>query len=346
MKKCFLAGIGLSLLTLCLDTALAETRKNEDNYFRDYFPLSREAGCRFPSGEAYQSSGLAPNSILPRSLVEQIEARVEACSLPEGFSAWRASWGSEWPWEIRAWHDPGMVLAGPSVKDGVTRYWRQGQATHVRIPLNAQRQGAGILYFWARKEEIAMRLSLAPLREEGSIRVMDPIVVRATTNIPVFIVSPQGLAPARIVQFVAGGGSCAGGDWLELSLENDAEPAIWAVIALHDRGLAEKARVTRLPPETREVARHDYEIRRGILKLEFEDGTLPPLMLVARELGFREEHCENDVCNVTLLGSAWGTQVYSARNHAVYRNGTDAYNAWIDSHVSFLGSPRCPPPPP
>jgi hypothetical protein len=241
-------------------------------------------------------------------------------------------------------HADALALAGPSVKNGVTRYWQRNGKTHIRFALN---KSANDLRSWAKRRGIALQLTRQ--QTGGPVYNRDPIILRGKTAIPVFVVSPEGLTPAHIVDFAAGGDSCQGGNWMEVVLSNDSTPPVWAVIALRDPDLAQKAKVTRQRRlETLEKKDHYIEMKRGVLRLEFENDALPPLILVARQLGFIERNLEIDEkekflreTSKTLLGSVWATEVFlfdpaaeNWENHA------------FGGVISFLGSPRCPPPAP
>ena len=178
-----------------------------------------------------------------------------------------------------------MALAGPSVKDGVTRYWRQGGQTRIRFAFDR----AWDLRSWAKRRGIALQLTR---QANGPVHYRDPVILRGWTAIPVFVVSPESLTPARIVAFAVGD-SCGGGNWVEVALDDDTTPPVWAVVALRDPALARKAKVTRQRQlETLEEKKHYLEIKRGVLRLEFENDALPPLILVARQLGFKERTYE------------------------------------------------------
>lgn len=236
------------------------------------------------------------------------------------------------------------------MKDGVTRYWQQDGKTRIRFALHR----AGDLRSWAKRRGIALRLTRQ--RTAGPVYNRDPVIFRGKTAIPVFIVSPEGLTPARIVAFAVGGDSCKGGNWVEVALNDDTTPPVWAVIALRDPALARKAKVTRQRQlETLEGGNHYLELRRGVLRLEFENDALPPLILVARQLGFKEGTFEVgekedewiEAGEEILLGSAWGTEIFIADADPARETGKVA-GSGIDfgRFISFLGSPPCPPPAP
>jgi hypothetical protein len=296
----------------------------------------------------------------PARDLDLLDADLKACSLPAGKDIPDAdpaqnTW-LEYPFNDSAKEydtlfnqADALALAGPSVKDGVTRYWRKNGKTHIRFALN---HTARYLRSWAKRQGIALQLTR---------QARGPVIIRGKTAIPVFVVSPQGLTPARIVAFAAGGDSCAGGNWLEVELSNATTPPVWALIALRDPKLAQKAKVTRQRQlETgKEQSLHE-ETKRGVLWLEFEDNALPPLTLVARQLEFSEEGAEVDVVDEMAdywhhvgekisFGSVWGTEVFLAGPSLdALPEKKDVYSRKdaFDRHLSFLGSPACPPPAP
>jgi hypothetical protein len=296
---------------------------------------------------------VSPSSQLPLQFLKLLDASLKACSLPAGkgipnFYVSKNKWMECFSYQYCNYDQAdALALAGSSVKDGVTRYWQRNGKTHIRFSLNGT---AKDLYLWAKRQGIA--LQLARQQTNGPVYNRDPLILRGKTVIPVFVVSPEGLTPARIVDFAAGGDSCQGGNWVEAILENDTTPPVRAVIALRDPGLAKKAKVTRQRQlETQEKDTHYLELRRDVLKLEFENDVLPSLLLVARQLGFWETNHEISKENSwmetgrTLRGSVWGTEIFIP--DAAYAK----QNAWNPSAVfgrpiSFLGSPRCPPPAP
>ncbi|MDR0673526.1 MAG: hypothetical protein LBF93_07685 [Zoogloeaceae bacterium] len=292
----------------------------------------------------------------PPRYLDFLDASLKTCSLPAGknlpdpdasenkwlehFDSYRHS-----DYDAHFNQAAALALAGPAVKDGVTCYWQQNGKTHIRFALKS----AGDLRSWAKRRGISLQLTRQP--SNGPVYNHDMPTLRAKTAIPVFVVSPEGLTPARIVDFAVGGSS-----WLEVVLANDTTPPIWAVIALRDPALARKAKVTRQRElETQKEGTHYLELKRGVLRLEFKNDALPPLILVARQLGFKERSAEIDeagnwVGNTEeeiLLGSAWGTEIlisdetYGGKNH---------WNpsAVFGRPISFLGSgsPPCPPPAP
>jgi hypothetical protein len=239
-----------------------------------------------------------------------------------------------------------LALAGPSVKDGVTHYWQQNGKTHIRFALN---HPARDLRSWAKRRGIALQLTR---QARGPVYNHDAIIIRGKTAIPVFVVSPEGLTSAKIVAFAVGGG-----DWLEVELSNDTTPPVWAVIALRDPNLAQKAKVIRQRQlETSKDKSHYLELKRGVLRLEFENNALPPLTLVARQLGFVERHyeigeTENDWIETgekTLLGSVWGTEIFLSDPalKALPEKEKGYGNSAFGRLISFLGSPGYPPPGP
>jgi hypothetical protein len=226
----------------------------------------------------------------------------------------------------------------------VTRYWQQNGKTHIRFALN---KSANILRSWAKRRGIGLQLTRQ--KTDSPVYNRDPIILRGKTAIPVFIVSPEGLTPAHIINFVVSSDSCQGGNWMEVVLSNDTTPPVWAVIALRDPALAQKAKVTRQRRlETLEKKAHYLEMQRGVLRLEFENDALPPLILAVRQLGFKEENAEISeegnwigTGEETLLGSVWATEVFLFDPEA-----ENWENHAFGGVISFLGSPRCLPPAP
>jgi hypothetical protein len=284
---------------------------------------------------------------VPSRFLKLLDTGLKACSLSTGKDIPDPD-PSENKWlerfDVPFDHADALALAGPSIKDGVTRYWQQNGKTHIRFALN---KSANILRSWAEWRGIALQLTRQ--KTDGPVYNRDPIILRGKTAIPVFIVSPEGLTPARIINFAVSGNSCQGGNWMEVVLSNDTTPSVWGVIALRDPALAQKAKVTRQRRlETLEKKAHYLEMQRGVLRLEFENDALPPLILAARQLGFKEENAEISeegnwigTGEETLLGSVWATEVFlfdpEAENWEYHAFGRV---------ISFLGYPRCPPPAP
>jgi hypothetical protein len=253
---------------------------------------------------------------LPLHYLAFLDANLQACSLPAGKdtpdpNASENKWLERFDFYLRSDYDAyfdhadALALAGPSVKDNVTRYWQQNGKTHIRFSLNGT---ARDLRSWAKRRGIALQLTRQ--KTNDPVFYGDLPILRGKTAIPVFVVSPEGLTPARIMDF--------SGNWVEVVLENDTTPPVWAVIALRDPGLAKKAKVTRQKQlETQEEGTHYLEIKRGVLRLEFENDALPPLTLVARQLGFWESTVEMGEkeeewieTEKTLRGSVWGTEIF------------------------------------
>jgi hypothetical protein len=369
MKKTFAQCLAVFLWALSMG-AQAEHPEKAERWVRDALAAFSTDGCAYSQWLRYDdllSYGLLSSmwgteneavslaAQTPSRYLDFLDTSLKACSLPAGKNTPDPN-PSESKWLERFYSDPhsshdahfnhadALALAGPSVKDGVTRYWQQDGKTRIRFALNR----AGNLRSWAKRRGIALQLTRQ--RSGGPVYNRDPVIFRGRTAIPVFIVSPEGLTPARIVAFAAGGDACGGGNWVEVALENDSTPPVWAVIALRDPRLAKKAKVTRQRQlETQENKSHYLELRRGVLRLEFENDALPPLILVARQLGFKRRTYEVGekedewikVEEETLLGSAWGTEIFIA-DPAMEGGESPAFGRFID----FLGSPPCPPPAP
>ncbi|MDR3157740.1 MAG: hypothetical protein LBU11_01755 [Zoogloeaceae bacterium] len=289
----------------------------------------------------------------PLHYLEFLDASLKACSLPAGKdtpdpNASENKWLERFDfyqhpdYDAHFDHADALALAGPSVKDGVTRYWKQDGKTHIRFALNGT---ARDLRSWAKRRGIALQLTRQ--QTNGPVFYGDLPILRGKTAIPVFVVSPEGLTSARIVDF--------SGDWVEVVLGNDTMPPVWAVIALRDPGLAKKAKVTRQRQlETQKEGTHYLELKRGVLRLEFENNALPPLTLVARQLAFWESTVEMGEkedewieTEKTLRGSVWGTEIFIPDEaYAKEREWNPSATFTFGRAISFLGSPRCPPPAP
>jgi hypothetical protein len=314
----------------------------DDHYFWREFMQNSYCGVLAGSTDAmgdHLAGGLPVSfpsrlgeKIPPPWALKKMDAELKRCSLPAKTGIPRKETRPLWNGDVHGNGASGIVLAGPSVKDKVARYWQKEGKTRVRIPVSRDWGAADMLYEWARTEGVSLRLR----RHDNS---QGPEIVWGETAIPVFIASPGGLTSARIVAFavgerhaptpvnlVDGEDSCQNGDWLEVELSNDTTPPIWAIIALHDPNLAQKAKVTRQRPlETRKDKSHYFEIKRGVLRLEFENDALPPLTLVARQ-----------------LNSVWATEVFlSGPIPEAPPRGTA-----FGQIISFLGSPACSPPGP
>jgi hypothetical protein len=310
------------------------------------------------TNNGYWASNWNDHETVPSRNLNALEAGLKACSLSAGKSL-PDPVPSENKW-LEPFYDSyrlsandydahfnqadALALAGPSVKDEVTRYWQQDGKTHIRFSLNGS---ANDLRSWAKRRGIALRLTRQ--KSDGPVYYHDLLIFRGKTAIPVFVVSPEGLTSARIVDFAAGG-DCLG-DWVEVVLENDTTPPVWAVIALRNPGLAKKAKVTRQRQlETQKEGTHYHEIKRGVLRLEFENDALPPLLFVARQLGFWESAWEEDDWMETgkkiLRGSVWGTEIFIPDETYAKQERKWNSSATFGRTISFLGSPRCPPPAP
>jgi hypothetical protein len=371
MKKSFTQCLAVFLWALLMSVPVwADTLEKAEKWVNRNQKDSMADGCAYYellSGHAFSYAGLfrrwnedeviSFSEQAPLRYLNFLDASLKTCSLPAGKDVPDPN-ASENKWLERFdtyhWHPDydahfdqadALALAGPSVKDGVTRYWQRNGKTHIRFALN---QSAGDLRSWAKRRGIALQLTRQ--HANGPVYKRDLPILRGKTAIPVFVVSPEGLTPARIVDFAAAGGnSCQGGNWMEVVLSNDSTPPVWAVIALRDPDLAQKAKITRQRRlETLKKKDHYHEMKRGVLRLEFENDALPPLILVARQLGFKERSAEIsekdgwiDTGEETLLGSVWATEVFISDPAA-----ENWENHAFGNAISFLGSPRCPPPAP
>jgi hypothetical protein len=358
MKKPFTQRLAIFLCALLIGVP-AQADDLEGNWERLALSAPNADGCAYNAWLSGQNSGnpqtygdRTSSAQVPSRYLKFLDTGLKACSLSAGkdipdpdtsenkwlehffIYPYPQSSSSADDYDAHFNHADALALAGPSVKDEVTRYWQQNGKTHIRFALN---ESANDLRSWAKRRGIALQLTRQ--KTDGPVYNRDPLILRGKTAIPVFIVSPEGLTPARIVDFAVGDDPCQGGNWMEVVLSNDATPPVWAVIALRDPALAQKAKVTRQRRlETLEGKTHYLEMKRGVLRLEFENDALPPLILVARQLGFKEGDGTGEE---TLLGSVWGTKVFLFDPEAENWYG-DAFGR----PISFLGSPRCPPPAP
>ncbi|MDR2112001.1 MAG: hypothetical protein LBQ62_02695 [Candidatus Accumulibacter sp.] len=359
-------------------SAQGESLEHAEKWTRHALEAPDADGCAYSElllydGYAYRSlvyywNGYDESTPLaartPSRYLDFLDAGLKACSLLAGkdipdtdpmqntwLNRWLERFGSDsrslGGYDAQFKQADALALAGPSVKDGVTRYWQKDGKTHIRFALN---HTARDLRSWAKRRGIALQLTR---QARGPVYNHDPITFRGKTAIPVFVVSPEGLTSAKIVAFAVGLGS----NWLEVELSNDTTPPVWAVIALRDPNLAQKAKVTRQRPlETRKDKSHYLELKRGVLRLEFENDALPPLTLVARQLGFVEEgseigETENDwiaTGEKTLLGSAWATEVFLSDPalEAPPEKEGDHGDPAFGRLIGFLGFSGYPPPGP
>lgn len=307
---------------------------------------------------------------IPSWLISSMDAELEAYSLVKGKTnpVFNNISRIDVPF---APADVAMVWAGPAVREGATRYWQASGKTHIRIPFN---ENALHLYHWAAAHKLPLQL----VRRQGNSAVAtylsnhhlaqqsNSLIVDATTDIPVFVVAPEGLLPARITAFSVGGSSCDGSNWVELVLEDAANPEVWGVLALNDPQLTKNIEVTQLPTVEMPMVRMRPlgiagstptpsvdETQRKVLRVDFMDNALPTLYLVARhfdwidrEVIVKENGEEREWIQGEILdsGSTWGTQVRMAKDSQAI-----PATSWADRHlsgqvVSELGAPRCSPP--
>ncbi|MDR2260889.1 MAG: hypothetical protein LBE06_08185 [Azoarcus sp.] len=121
-------------------------------FFDDYGSLSDEA--------------VSPAEQMPARYLDFLDASLKACALPAGkdtpdpdtsenkwlerFFAFRPEYSTD-DYDTHFNRADAMALAGPSVKDGVTRYWRRDGKTRIRFAFLR----AWDLRSWARRRGIA-----------------------------------------------------------------------------------------------------------------------------------------------------------------------------------------------
>lgn len=281
---------------------------------------------------------LAPNQPIYRELPvwyqSEIAAAVRGLSLParrvargDAAVAWSATEGA-WVW------------AGPTVKEGVASYRQGNGEMFVRLSM-AENQGTEI-YRWA--QAFGHRLDLQLAVSDQARYAHSPLILEAKTDIPVWIVSPEGLLPARLKGFRSGGEACDGSQWMELHYVGEAKPAVWAVLALADQNLAKSALVRRVK-NTEELGYR--ETRRSELSLTWPQGKLPALRILARRFDWMEADKSGLPDPKRSLGYAWGSQVLTSMSPAEMREqgyAPAADGRPVERMLSSAGTPACSPP--
>lgn len=188
-----------------------------------------------------------------------------------------------WDGQVDATAGDALVWSGPAVKHGVAHYRSVGDHTVLRLSSAAAHLDD--LYRWAQRHGTALHFTLdgdAPLALDR------PVPVRVSLRLPVWLVTPQALLPATLTA-LRGGGPCLGGDWIELELPGQQQPAVWATLFLPDAATAAAASVRRLPPEPPGPGSAATTVSR--VELSWPDHRLTPLLLTAKQ-----------------FGTVWGTQ--------------------------------------
>lgn len=260
----------------------------------------------------------------------------------------KAAWNEE--------HGEHLVIAGPAVKEGVATYQAGTPGTRVRIPL-FDGQLPARLFLWARTHGVTIRVTLRTVDEandagpelrEAQFGEAQPLFIAdAETDLPAWVVSSRGVTPARLTAFSTvgpgnGPGACSGSDWIELALDGDQQPAIWAVLVAPQTDLHKDAAVRRLP--TRKDDERYGEAQRGEIELRWPD-SIQPLRLVARRFDYIERTYDETPegafieAGQRVLGSAWGVQIFDADEPQPKTSDQPPLLP-----LAASGSPRCAPP--
>lgn len=253
-----------------------------------------------------------------------------------GAAARQAAW--------RADDTPGdaFVWAGPAVKDSVASYRATNDGMAVRIAMPAER--AAEIYALAGQR--GLPLSLRLVRDDQPVYPHTPVIIVGSTAIPVWLAGPDGLVAATLTAFSAGGDVCDGSLWMEFAYKGSASPPVWAVLGFSDPTLAGGVTVRRLPKRPVPERESYLEAQRSEIELRWPKDRLPALRIAARRFEWaRSEYEEDEKGNVvekdrTVLGSAWGTQVFTRMPAGLaVVNGEPS-----ELVLSAAGTPRCPPP--
>lgn len=207
-----------------------------------------------------------------------------------------------------------MAWAGPARREHA-RYFDDDQQTRIHIP------GVYALWklaLWAQRRGLPLHVSLdarMPLAQE------QPLPILARTDVPVWLLTPQGLVAARLTGLHTGD-ACLGGGWLELKVASGLRPAVWAILFLPDGTLASSAVVKRQKPAPEPdaylLAAHSQ------LTVSWSGTQLPTLTVSVRKFQWEPATPQPDV--------VWGTIVETA-----------APGSAESVRVSAAGTPECLP---
>lgn len=271
---------------------------------------------------------------VPEWLTEALARRIQQLAMMRA-TAKRLNSPLVWSYELPDWSGSGtnaftelnigaMAWAGPAVRDHA-QYVDMADRTRTRIRIDHTPYPLKELAAWTHQHGQALKLSLdnsLPLDSET------PMPVVARVDVPVWLITPQGLVTARLTGLHTGN-ACVGGGWLELEVAGGARPAIWAILFLPEKALASRAVVKRqIPapnPEAYLLAAHSQ------LAVSWPDKRLPTLNITAKQFQWRNyPQRENDTPPV--LGTAWGTTIETTlpgQNEA--------------TRISAAGTPACLP---
>lgn len=243
---------------------------------------------------------------------------------------------------VQAWSvkDGAWAWAGPSVKEGSASYRQDNAGMFVRLAME-EKQGTEI-YRWA--QAFGHRIDLRLVAGDQPRYPHSSLILEGKTDIPVWIVSPEGLLPARLSAFRSGGTACEGSQWMELQYAGEAMPAVWAVLIFADQNLAKSAVVRRVKNNEELGYR---ETRRSELTLTWPQGKLPALRILARRFDWMEADQTGLPDPKRSLGHAWGSQVLTSMSPAEMREqgyAPAADGRLVERMLSAAGTPACPPP--
>ncbi len=214
-----------------------------------------------------------------------------------------------------------LVFAGPAVRDDVTRYRAGLTGSVLTLALHGS---ADELYRWAERFEKKFQLSWRDGQLEG------------LTNLPVWLVGPQGLLPGALTRVWSTPGQrgedraaadaeaeanldeCAG-QWMDISLAVPSHSAVWAVLLANDQSLDQGLTVKRKVGNGTAPLQDASWLRKfSEIEVRWARDRFPPLNVVAYQFqaGVRGADWENgdDGKPVQLppefSGTVWGTRVY------------------------------------
>jgi len=231
---------------------------------------------------------VASERSVPEWLTEALVRRVQQLGL-QGGAAKRPV--RPLRWQYSPWYEPeksaytelefaAMAWAGPAVRDHA-QYVENDGHTRIRVS-RTQENSLKVLVAWAYQRGLPLKLSLDASKPLDSVK---PLPILAKTNIPVWLVTPQGLVAARLTSLHTGD-PCLGGGWLELEAGAGLRPAIWAILFLPEEVRASAAIIERLKPEPDSdpylLAMHSK------LTVSWPDMRLPMLTVSAKKFQWRK----------------------------------------------------------
>lgn len=248
-----------------------------------------------------------------------------------------------------------LVFAGPAVRDDVTRYRADLTGSVLTLGLHAS---ADELHRWARRFGKKFQLSWRDGQLEGQ------------TNLPVWLVGPQGLSPGMLTRVWSTPGhrsedgalaaadaeanldECAG-QWMDISLAVPGHPVVWAMLLANDptldQGVTVKRKVGNGPAPLQDTS---WLRKFSEIEVRWAHDRFPPLNVVAYQFqaGVRGADWESgdDGKPVQLppefSGTVWGTRVYDPRpRDAVPGQSAQQPPSQSGTLLSSAGSRGCVP---